>query len=64
MVSNKCRIICCEFSDITLRVGSSISWSLFVVINFMKYAIYKLGIRRISVIYDDKGGIKEDEVTA
>ena len=45
-------------------MGSSISWSLFVVINFMKYAIYKLGIRRISVIYDDKGGIKEDEVTA
>lgn len=57
MVSNKQRIVCCEFCDIMLCVGSSISLSIVDVIIWMKYEIYKLGVITISVIHVDKGGI-------
>ena len=42
-----------------LCVGSSISCSLFDVINQPKYEIYKLVIISISVIHEDKSGIEK-----
>ena len=54
MVSNKQRIVCCEFCDIMLCVGSL---SMVDVIIWMKYEIYKLGVITISMIHVDKGGI-------
>lgn len=59
MVSNNYRIICREFFDITLCMGSSISCSLFVFIIEMKYAFYKHYSVNLKVIDFDKGGIEK-----
>lgn len=59
MVSNNYRIICREFFDIMLCMGSSISSSLFVFITEMKYTFYKHYSISLTVIDLDKGGIEK-----